>query len=106
LFVGGLCAAVWAVLGFGFLAAAQRRCSTIIRQHEVALAQTDQLLAQEDEAAAAAAEAAEKRALEAEQEPQGTWTGQGPEAPEAPALQEAPGEAAPTPDKPPGDPAA
>jgi ABC-type transport system involved in multi-copper enzyme maturation permease subunit len=106
LFVGGLCAAVWAVLGFGFLAAAKRRCSTIIRQHEAALAQTDQLLAQEDEAAAIAAEAAEKSALEAEQEPQGTWTGQGPEASQAPALQEPPGEAAPTSNKPPGDPVA
>jgi hypothetical protein len=86
IFAGGVCAAIWAVLGFGFLAAAKRRCDIIIRQHEAALAQTDQLLAQEDEAAAAAAEAAEKSALEAAQEPQGTWTGQGPDAaPEAPA---------------------
>lgn len=97
LFAGGLCAAIWAVLGFGFLAAAKRRCDAIIRKHEEALAQTDQLLAKEDEEAAAAAEAAEKAALEAAEEPQGTWTGQGPET----AF-----ESASPPDKPPGEPVA
>ncbi|MCK6586932.1 MAG: ABC transporter permease [Polyangiaceae bacterium] len=97
LFAGGLCAAIWAVLGFGFLAAAKRRCDAIIRKHEEALAQTDQLLAKEDEEAAAAAEAAEKAALEAAEEPQGAWTGQGPET----AF-----ESASRPDKPPGEPVA
>lgn len=82
---------------FGFLAAAKRRCDAIIRKHEEALAQTDQLLAKEDEEAAAAAEAAEKAALEAAEEPQGTWTGQGPET----AF-----ESASPPDKPPGEPVA
>lgn len=88
LVAGGICSAIWAVLGLAFLDAGRRRCNTIIRQHEAALATTDQLLAQEDEAAAAAAAEAESRAQEAEaaqqNQPEGTWTGRGPEAAEAP----------------------
>ncbi|HZF49700.1 MAG TPA: ABC transporter permease [Polyangiaceae bacterium] len=113
---GGLCAAAWTVIGLGFLAAAKRRCDKVIRQHEAALAQTDQLLAQEDEEATAAAEAAEKSAIEAAQsqtsEPQGTWTGRGPEeAPQEPQTQGEPaaspvGAPEAPPEKPPGDPIA
>lgn len=53
MFAGTVCAAIWGFLGFIFLGAASRRCKGIIRRHEAALAQTDQILAQEDEAAAA-----------------------------------------------------
>jgi ABC-type transport system involved in multi-copper enzyme maturation permease subunit len=121
LFAGGLCAAVWGVLGLIFLDAARRKCGTIIRQHEEALAQTDQLLLQEDEAANEGGAqpddpAPEQPAAQTSgggEEPIATGdlgsSAQHPEAALQPALQPAP-EPLPEPDaapnKPPGDPSA
>lgn len=56
LIVAGLVTiALWACLGFLFLALARRRCARIIAEHEVMLAETDRVLAAEDAAEARAA---------------------------------------------------
>lgn len=69
LFAGSVCALVWAMLGLIFLSAAKRRCDSIIRRHEAALTQTDQLLVQEDETAAALADQANAAAAQNQASP-------------------------------------
>jgi hypothetical protein len=45
---GVACSVVWALVGYLFLAFAQRSCGRIVRAHERALADADRRLAEED----------------------------------------------------------
>ncbi|MFO0759482.1 MAG: ABC transporter permease [Byssovorax sp.] len=63
---GVICMLGWVGVGLVLLGAAKLRCSTIIDQHEAALAETDRILAAEDQAAAEAKAKAEAARAERE----------------------------------------